>query len=122
MAPPAPMQLKVRVPENEEVARSLHEKRLALREQPGVFKENLDRTFAKAYHNVCAAKEPIRTLKEFSKIKGVGPWLIRLMKGLFVESNQDLSPPKGKKTKKTKVFIAEEGRSCFWFSSQGTSH
>jgi crossover junction endonuclease MUS81 len=69
MAVPAPMQLKVRVPENEEVARCLHEKRLSMREQPAGFKEHLDRTFAKAYRNVCAANEPIRTLKEFSKIK-----------------------------------------------------
>jgi len=69
MALPAPMQLKVRLPENEEVARALHEKRLAMREQPSGFKEHLDRTFGKAYHNVCAATEPIRTLKDFSKIK-----------------------------------------------------
>ncbi|KAG2603282.1 crossover junction endonuclease MUS81-like isoform X1 [Panicum virgatum] len=94
MAPPAPMQLKVRLPENEEVARALHEKRLAMREQPSGFKEHLDRTFGKAYHNVCAATEPIRTLKDFSKIKGVGPWLIRCMKGFFAESSQDLSPAK----------------------------
>ncbi|OEL26235.1 Crossover junction endonuclease MUS81 [Dichanthelium oligosanthes] len=130
MAPPAPMQLKVRLPENEAAARALHEKRLAMREQPGAFKENLDRTFGKAYRSVCAATEPIRTLKEFSKIKytddvllplrsylfcpllgmnvaarlglidfvwGVGPWLIRCMKGFFAESSQELSPTKGKK-------------------------
>lgn len=94
MAPPAPMQHKVRLPENEEVARALHEKRLAMREQPAGFKEHLDRTFGKAYRNVCASTEPIRTLKEFSKIKGVGPWLIRCMKGFFAESSQDLSPTK----------------------------
>ncbi|PUZ53030.1 hypothetical protein GQ55_5G020500 [Panicum hallii var. hallii] len=94
MAPPAPMQLRVRLPENEEVARALHEKRLAMREQPSGFKEHLDRTFGKAYRNVCAATEPIRTLKEFSKIKGVGPWLIRCMKGFFAEFSQDLSPTK----------------------------
>ncbi|CAD6342598.1 unnamed protein product [Miscanthus lutarioriparius] len=98
MAAPAPMQLKVRVPQNEEVARCLHEKRLSMREQPAGFKEHLDRTFAKAYRNVCAANEPIRTLKEFSKINGVGPWLIRCMKGFFPESKQD-SPTKGKKTR-----------------------
>ncbi|CAD6234939.1 unnamed protein product [Miscanthus lutarioriparius] len=98
MAAPAPMQLKVRVPQNEEVARAAHEKRLSMREQPAGFKEHLDRTFAKAYRNVCAANEPIRTLKEFSKINGVGPWLIRCMKGFFPESKQD-SPTKGKKTR-----------------------
>jgi hypothetical protein len=63
------MQHKVRLPENEEVARALHEKRLAMRDQPAGFKEHLDRTFGKAYRNVCDSTEPIRTLKEFSKIK-----------------------------------------------------
>nr|APZ84460.1 structure-specific endonuclease subunit MUS81-1 [Zea mays subsp. mays]APZ84469.1 structure-specific endonuclease subunit MUS81-1 [Zea mays subsp. mays]APZ84481.1 structure-specific endonuclease subunit MUS81-1 [Zea mays subsp. mays] len=109
MAAPAPalMQLKVRIPENEEVARCLHEKRLSMREQPAGFKEHLDRTFAKAYRNVCAANEPIRTLKEFSKISGVGPWLIRCMKGFFAESKQD-SPAKGKKTRVPKCCVTKK--------------
>nr|APZ84457.1 structure-specific endonuclease subunit MUS81-1 [Zea mays subsp. mays]APZ84461.1 structure-specific endonuclease subunit MUS81-1 [Zea mays subsp. mays]APZ84470.1 structure-specific endonuclease subunit MUS81-1 [Zea mays subsp. mays]APZ84471.1 structure-specific endonuclease subunit MUS81-1 [Zea mays subsp. mays]APZ84473.1 structure-specific endonuclease subunit MUS81-1 [Zea mays subsp. mays] len=109
MAAPAPalMQLKVRIPENEEVARCLHEKRLSMREQPAGFKEHLDRTFAKAYRNVCAANEPIRTLKEFSKISGVGPWLIRCMKGFFAESKHD-SPAKGKKTRVPKCCVTKK--------------
>jgi crossover junction endonuclease MUS81 len=69
MAPPAPMQHKVRLPENEEVARALHEKRLAMRGQPDGFNKNIDRTFGRAYRNVCDSTEPIRTVKEFSKIK-----------------------------------------------------
>ncbi|XP_062208060.1 crossover junction endonuclease MUS81-like isoform X4 [Phragmites australis] len=112
MAPAVPMQHKVRLPENEELARSLHEKRLSMREQPGGLKENLDLTFAKAYRNVYAAKEPIRTLKEFSKVKGVGPWLIRCMKGFFAESRQDLSPTKGivvgKKTRGPKCHLPKK--------------
>ncbi|TVU36915.1 hypothetical protein EJB05_18870, partial [Eragrostis curvula] len=96
MALPAPKQLKVRLPENEGVARYLHEKRLSVQEQTGGLKVHLDRTFAKAYRNVCDAAEPIRTLKEFSKINGVGPWLMRNMKEFFADSNQDLSPTKGK--------------------------
>ncbi|KAL6853410.1 hypothetical protein ACP4OV_019439 [Aristida adscensionis] len=108
MAAPVPRQLKVRVPENEEVARALHEKRLSMREQPGGLKENLDLTFAKAYRSVCAAKEPIRTLKDFSEIKGVGPWLIRCMKGFFPQSNQELVPTKGKKTRRPKSNLAKK--------------
>jgi crossover junction endonuclease MUS81 len=69
MAPPAPMQHKVRLPENEEVARALHEKRLAMRDQPANFKEHLDHTFGKVYRTFCDSTEPIRTLKEFSNIK-----------------------------------------------------
>ncbi|KAF8646987.1 hypothetical protein HU200_065501 [Digitaria exilis] len=108
MAPPAPMQLKLRLPENGEVARALHEKRLEMREQPGGFKENLDRTFGKAYRNVCDSAEPIRTLKEFSKIKGVGPWLIRCMKGFFAESSQDSSPTKAKKPRGQKRSVPKK--------------
>lgn len=66
---PPPKELKVRLPENEGIARCLHEKRLSTHDQTGGLKVNLDRTFAKAYRNVCASEEPIRTLKDFSKIK-----------------------------------------------------
>ncbi|CAO2196265.1 unnamed protein product [Urochloa humidicola] len=127
MAPPAPpMQLKVRLPENEEVARALHEKRLAMREQqPGGFKEHLDRTFGKAYRNVCASTEPIRTLKDFSKIKGVGPWLIRCMKGFFVESSKDLSPTEcnvagenGKKPRGPKRSVPKKNNATSGFSGK----
>ncbi|KXG34104.1 crossover junction endonuclease MUS81-like [Sorghum bicolor] len=120
MAAPAAMQVKVRVPENEEVARCLHEKRLSMREQPAGFKEHLDRTFAKAYRNVCAANEPIRTLKEFSKINGVGPWLIRCMKGFFPESKQD-SPTKGKKTRVPKCPKPKKNTAAAAASSSSSS-
>jgi hypothetical protein len=53
MAPPASMQHKVRLLENEEVACALHKKRLAMRDQPAGFKEHLDHTFDKVYHTVC---------------------------------------------------------------------
>ncbi|CAO1947228.1 unnamed protein product [Urochloa humidicola] len=126
MAPPAPMQLKVRLPENEEVARALHEKRLAMREQqPGGFKEHLDRTFGKAYRNVCASTEPIRTLKDFSKIKGVGPWLIRCMKRFFAESTKDLTPTecnvageKGKKPRGPKRCVPKKNNATSVFSGK----
>jgi crossover junction endonuclease MUS81 len=74
MALPTPTkQLKERLPENEGVARFLHEKRLSVQEQTGGLKVNLDRTFAKAYRNVCASEGPIQNLKEFSKIKYLSP-------------------------------------------------
>ncbi|GJN16755.1 hypothetical protein PR202_gb03776 [Eleusine coracana subsp. coracana] len=111
LAPP-PKQLRVRLPENEGVARCLHEKRLSTHEQTGGLKVNLDRTFAKAYRNVCDSEEPIRTLKDLSKIKGVGPWLIRQMKEFFVDSNQDLSPTKGKKTRESKCSLPKKKRAA----------
>ncbi|CAL4945571.1 unnamed protein product [Urochloa decumbens] len=127
MAPPATMQLKARLPENEEVARALHEKRLAMREQPAGFKEHLDRTFGKAYRNVCASTEPIRTLKDFSKINGVGPWLIRCMKGFFAESSKDLSPTKcnvagenGKKPRGPKRCVPKKNNAASGFPGKET--
>ncbi|TVU36882.1 hypothetical protein EJB05_18835, partial [Eragrostis curvula] len=74
----------------------------------GGLKVHLDRTFAKAYRNVCDAAEPIRTLKEFSKINGVGPWLMRNMKEFFADSNQDLSPTKGKKPRGLKSSLPKK--------------
>ncbi|CAM0880933.1 unnamed protein product [Alopecurus aequalis] len=104
MAPGKPKQLGVRLPENEEVARLLLEKHRSMLEKG--LTDNLSLTLSTAYRNVCAAKEHIRTLKDLIKIKGVGPWVIRLIKESFPESSPDLSPPKskakGKKGKKTK--------------------
>ncbi|KAM0821229.1 hypothetical protein ACQ4PT_009452 [Festuca glaucescens] len=104
MAPGVPKQLGVRLPENEEVARLLLEKHRSMLEKG--LTDNLSLTLSTAYRNVCAAKEHIRNLKDLLKIKGVGPWVIRLVKESFPESSPDLSPPKikakGKKGKKTK--------------------
>ncbi|KAM0878708.1 hypothetical protein ACQ4PT_034715 [Festuca glaucescens] len=104
MAPGVPKQLGVRLPENEEVARLLLEKHRSMLEKG--LTDNLSLTLSTAYRNVCGAKEHIRTLKDLLKIKGVGPWVIRLVKESFPESSPDLFPPKikakGKKGKKTK--------------------
>ncbi|KAK1664297.1 hypothetical protein QYE76_052456 [Lolium multiflorum] len=104
MAPGVPKQLGVRLPENEGVARLLLEKHRSMLEKG--LTDNLSLTLSTAYRNVCGAKEHIRTLKDLLKIKGVGRWVIRLVKESFPESSPDLSPPKikakGKKGKKTK--------------------
>lgn len=119
MAPAVPKQLAVRLPENEEVARCLLEKRRSMAEQ-GDHPENLHLTLAKAHRNVCAAKEPIRTLKDLSLIRGVGPYVIRLMKGSFPESSPDLSPPesnaagqKGKKTRGPKCYVPQKNSAAY---------
>ncbi|XP_048563052.1 crossover junction endonuclease MUS81-like isoform X1 [Triticum urartu] len=104
MAPAMPKQRAVHLPDNEEVARLLLEKHRSMLEKD--IPDNLSLTLSNAYRNVCAAKEPIRTLKDLLKIKGVGPWVIRLIKESFPASSPDLSPPKckekGKKGKKIK--------------------
>ncbi|KAF7022352.1 hypothetical protein CFC21_035142, partial [Triticum aestivum] len=104
MAPAMPKQRAVHLPDNEEVARLLLEKHRSMLEKD--IPDNLSLTLSNAYRNVCAAKEPIRTLKDLLKIKGVGPWVIRLIKESFPASSPDLSPPKckekGEKGKKIK--------------------
>ncbi|KAM3330124.1 hypothetical protein ACQJBY_026861 [Aegilops geniculata] len=104
MAPAMPKQRAVHLPDNEEIARLLLEKHRSMLEKD--IPDNLSLTLSNAYRNVCAAKEPIRTLKDLLKIKGVGPWVIRLIKESFPASSPDLSPPKckekGKKGKKIK--------------------
>uniref|UniRef100_M8CCT2 Crossover junction endonuclease MUS81 n=1 Tax=Aegilops tauschii TaxID=37682 RepID=M8CCT2_AEGTA len=100
-----PKQRAVHLPDNEEVARLLLEKHRSMLEKD--IPDNLSLTLSNAYRNVCAAKEPIRTLKDLLKIKGVGPWVIRLIKESFPASSPDLSPPKckekGEKGKKIKI-------------------
>ncbi|KAK3166481.1 hypothetical protein QOZ80_1AG0046320 [Eleusine coracana subsp. coracana] len=114
MAPPVPMQpkalpvpkqLMVHCPENEALSRFFLEKWRSMMDQPGGLSENLYRTFAVANRNLCASKEHIRTLHDFSKIKGVGQWLIRIMKEFFEQSSQDLSSTKGNKSSGTKAYV-----------------
>ncbi|XP_015692171.1 crossover junction endonuclease MUS81 [Oryza brachyantha] len=119
MAPEA-RQLGVRLRENEAVAQCLLEKWRSMEEKPGGLKENLAHTLAKSYRSVCAAKEPIRTLKDLYEIKGVGKWVIRQLKGSFPESSPDLSPPesntageKGKKAGGSKRYVPQKNSAAY---------
>lgn len=66
---PVPKQLMVQCPENEALSRFFLEKWRSMMDQPGGLSENLYLTFAGANRNLCASKEPIQTLDDFSKIK-----------------------------------------------------
>ncbi|KAJ7533191.1 hypothetical protein O6H91_13G036900 [Diphasiastrum complanatum] len=77
--------------ENETLASFIHEKYEAfLLKQP--YSENLDATLSKAYKNVCEWKDPIRSLQDASKIRGIGNWMLKLLKDFFVD-NGNLSQP-----------------------------
>lgn len=69
--PPVPKQLKVHHPDNEALSRFFLEKWRAMMQGPDALSENNCLTFATANRSLCAAKEPIRTLKDFSKVKYV---------------------------------------------------
>ncbi|CAL4945570.1 unnamed protein product [Urochloa decumbens] len=110
---PVPKQLKVQHPENEALSRFFLEKWRAMMEEPDGLSENNYLTIAKANRSLCAAKEPIRTLKDFSKIKGVGQWLIRLMEGFFADSSQDSPSAKGKKTRGPKSYLPRKNSAAY---------
>ncbi|XP_043726379.1 crossover junction endonuclease MUS81 isoform X2 [Telopea speciosissima] len=110
-------QKRVLCPENEELALYVRKKRQEMDNAKGI-SEHIDRTLYKAYSNVCNSKVPIKTLKEFSKIKGVGKWILRLVQGFFQTDSGTTSEPepepedvtqKGKKTKGTRRYVPQKG-------------
>ncbi|XP_076950494.1 crossover junction endonuclease MUS81-like [Bidens hawaiensis] len=46
-------------------------------------------TISKACSNVCTSKSHITTLKDFSNVKGVGKWILKLMKDFFVDAAEN---------------------------------
>ncbi|PAN26553.1 hypothetical protein PAHAL_5G021300 [Panicum hallii] len=110
---PVPKQLKVQHPENEALSRFFLEKWRAMMQEPDGLSENNYLTIVKANRSLCAAKEPIKTLRDFSKIKGVGQWLLRHMEGFFADSSQDLSSVKGKKTRGPKCYLPRKNTAAY---------
>ncbi|KAE8679344.1 crossover junction endonuclease MUS81-like isoform X2 [Hibiscus syriacus] len=74
---------RVMCPDNEELANYLLQKRQELADKPKGIKENTNMTVSKAYNNICNAQHPIKTLKDLSDIKGVGKWILVLLRGYF---------------------------------------
>ncbi|KAB2046989.1 hypothetical protein ES319_A13G015200v1 [Gossypium barbadense] len=83
---------RVLCPENEELVNYLLQKRQELADKPKGIKENTNLTLSKAYNNICNAQHPIKTLKDLNDIKGVGKWIIVLMRGYF-DSGSGSSEP-----------------------------
>lgn len=99
--------------ENEPLALFILEKREELFAADG-FKESLDATISKAYRNVCECKQPICSLRDASKIKGIGNWMLKLLKGFFPEENSaDCDPNEGAekatKRKAKKSYLPQKG-------------
>lgn len=99
-------------PENDNLAEFMWKKRQEMAERPKGISENIEMTLHKAYSNVCNSKSPIRTLKDFSQIKGVGKWILRLMQEYFGTdsgaSEQEDITKKGKKAKGTKRYVPQK--------------
>jgi crossover junction endonuclease MUS81 len=71
MAPPSlPKKLKVRLPENEELAGKLLEKHHSMMtEQTGALSEHQGLALAAAYRGLCASKQPIRSPADLLRTK-----------------------------------------------------
>ncbi|ESW21005.1 hypothetical protein PHAVU_005G033000 [Phaseolus vulgaris] len=99
---------QVRCPENQELAAYIWNKWQEMAEQPKGISDNFEMTLSKAHFNVCSSQTPIRTIKDFSQVKGVGKMILRLMQGFFGTGSEpeDLNK-KGKKTKGTKRYVPQ---------------
>ncbi|KAL2337113.1 hypothetical protein Fmac_011559 [Flemingia macrophylla] len=105
-------QTQVRCPENQELANYVWNKWKEMAQQPKGISDNMEMTLSKAHFNVCSSKTPIRTIKEFSQVKGVGKMILRLMQGFFAMQSGGSEPAdltkKGKKTKGTKRYVPQK--------------
>lgn len=98
--------------ENEQLGDYLLKKRQEIVDSPKGISDNLDMTLQKAYSSICNSKTHITNLKDFSKIKGVGKWIIRLVQGFFdtascASENEDLTR-KGKESKGTRRYMPQK--------------
>ncbi|XP_045819750.1 crossover junction endonuclease MUS81 isoform X1 [Trifolium pratense] len=104
-------QTRVRCPENEELASFMKNKWKEMASQPKGLSDNIEMALSKAHFNVCNSKNPIRTIKDFSTVKGVGKMMLRLMQGFFGTGSGGTEPDdlttKGKKTKGTKRYVPQ---------------
>ncbi|PON74374.1 DNA repair protein [Parasponia andersonii] len=105
--------LVVRCSENEELVEYMLSKCKEMADQrPKGFSENVEMTLSKAYSNLCSSKTPITTLKDFSQIKGVGKWILKLMQGFFKADStncelEDVSK-RGNKTKGCRRYLPQK--------------
>ncbi|CAI0560317.1 unnamed protein product [Linum tenue] len=103
---------RVVCPGNEDLVSCLLQKRRELADSPKGLSDNLDMTLSKAYNSVCCAKTPIKTLKEFSQLKGVGTWMVKLMKGFFNSDSGSPEPEdltgKGKKANAKRRYMPQK--------------
>ncbi|KAF9596020.1 hypothetical protein IFM89_006947 [Coptis chinensis] len=104
-------------PENDELAMYMWNKRQEMSQQKSI-SDRFDNTLNKGYISVCNSKQPIKTLKEFSQVKGIGKQIIRLMQGFFKKDTgggggsdteeQDLSQKGKKKTKGPRRYVPQK--------------
>ncbi|KAF8022235.1 hypothetical protein BT93_G2390 [Corymbia citriodora subsp. variegata] len=99
-------------PLNEGLVHFMSQKKLELSQTPKGLSENTEATLARAIRNVSQSQSPINSLKELSQVKGVGKWILKLVRGYFENDspnseNEDLTT-KGKNAKGTKRYLPKK--------------
>ncbi|GAB2278433.1 Crossover junction endonuclease mus81 [Dionaea muscipula] len=103
---------RVQCSENEALAEYMKKKIQEMGQNPKGLNDNREMALHKAYSNLCCTKETIKTLKDFSQIKGVGKWIVGLMQGFFhnnvcTNEHGDL-PEKGKRTCRNRRYVPQK--------------
>ncbi|KAI3750799.1 hypothetical protein L2E82_21629 [Cichorium intybus] len=76
--------------------------------------ENNAKTISKACSKVCSSKTPIKTLKDFSNVKGVGKWILRIMKDFFTdEAENEEMIQSGKRNKGNKQYVPQKNSAAY---------
>ncbi|XP_048134489.1 crossover junction endonuclease MUS81 isoform X2 [Rhodamnia argentea] len=99
-------------PSNEGLVHFMLQKKLELSQAPKGLSENVEATLARAIHNISQSQSPINSLKELSQLKGVGKWILKLVRRYFENDspnseNEDLTT-KGKNAKATKRYLPKK--------------
>ncbi|KAK1431401.1 hypothetical protein QVD17_07860 [Tagetes erecta] len=76
---------RVTCPENTELVEFMLRKLKEMEHTPKGISENHANLISKACFNVRSSKAQIKTLKDFSNVKGVGKWILKLMKDFFID-------------------------------------
>ncbi|KAI7733416.1 hypothetical protein M8C21_005165 [Ambrosia artemisiifolia] len=95
--------------ENKELLDFMLAKLNELENKPKGISETNANTISKACANVSTSKSHIKTLKDFSNVKGVGKWILKLMKDFFVDAvENEETTQKGERIKESKRYMPQK--------------
>ncbi|KAL8253409.1 hypothetical protein R6Q59_037102 [Mikania micrantha] len=80
---------RVECPENADLVEFMLKKLNELESLPKGISEGNSMRISKACSNVCSSRSQIKTLKDFSNVKGVGKWILKLMKDFFTDAAEN---------------------------------
>nr|XP_043617761.1 crossover junction endonuclease MUS81 [Erigeron canadensis] len=96
-------------PENGELVEFMMNKQKEMMNTPKGISDQNAKMISKAISNVCGSKAPIKTLKDFSNVKGVGKWILKLMKDFFIDTAENEETiPRVEKNKGNKPYMPQK--------------